>query len=83
MKATTLKIENPLLDELYSIKPKTQSLSNFVRGILDAVVRRNKMIQAGESYADFLQKNSTEAVWLDEWESADLAAPVNAVTKKR
>lgn len=83
MKATTLKIENPLLDELYGLKPKAQSFSNFIRGLLEKSVRRQKMIRAGERYADFLNTNPDEARWVGEWESGDLAGPVKTRKSKK
>lgn len=83
MKATTLKIENPLLNELYGLKPKSQSFSNFVRSLLEKSVRRQKMIRAGERYIEFLTANPDEECWIGEWESADLAAPVKTRKAKK
>lgn len=83
MQATTLKIENPLLDELYKLKPKTLSFSTFVRGLLEKSVRRQKMIEAGDRYAEFLRESPTEGAWLDEWESADLASQPKPGKKRK
>lgn len=74
MSATTLKIESPLLDELKKICPKQKSISAFVRSILEQIIQKQKMANAIQCYQEFLTRNPQEAEWLNEWESADLAA---------
>ena len=76
MKATTIKVEGELLRELSRAKPATQSISAFVRSVLRQEVLRRKMAQAAEEYAKFLRETSDERTWLEEWDRADLAAPV-------
>jgi hypothetical protein len=75
MRATTIKVEGVLLEELERSKPRSQSLSAYVRSILESEVRRLKMLAAAEKYSAFLQHNADERAWLDEWDSADLARP--------
>ncbi len=72
MLATTIKIENPLLSELKKLLPRGESISSFVREVLESEIRRRKMIQAAESYAEFLKSNPEETQWLEDWESSDL-----------
>lgn len=73
MKASTLKIEQPLLKELYQIKPKKMSFSAFVKQSLESFVNRQKAIQAAHTYQQWLANNKEETTWLDEWESAPLS----------
>jgi hypothetical protein len=75
MKATTIKVEGDLLRDLERVKPPSQSLSAYVRSVLEQEVRRNKMIEAAVRYAEFLRREPGERAWLDEWDRADLARP--------
>ena len=75
MRATTIKVEGELLKELQQVKPPAQSLSGFVRVVLQQEVLRRKMADAAEQYAVFLRAQSDERTWLDEWDAADLARP--------
>lgn len=75
MRATTIKVEGDLLDEIEKVKPKTQSLSAYVRSVLRREVLRHKMAGAAERYAELLRSNPDERGWLDEWETADLDKP--------
>lgn len=73
MKGTTIKVEGALLAELEQAKPKSQSLSAYVRAVLEREVRRRKMLDAAERYTDFLRANDDERGWLEDWDRADLA----------
>jgi hypothetical protein len=77
MKATTVKVEGELLDELSRRKPPAQSISGYIRAILQQEVLRQRMAEAAEEYAGFLRDTPSEREWLDEWDRADLAAPVS------
>ena len=81
MKANTIKIEDPLLGELYGIKPKNITFSEFLRSLLKQVVTRNKMAIAAEKYAAFLNENPDENEWLNEWTEADLTTPAKGKPK--
>jgi hypothetical protein len=84
MQATTIKIEDPMLSEIKNILPKDQSLSAFIREVLEREIRRRKMIDAGNQYAEFLAGSASEREWLEDWESADLTnAPSVSATKRR
>lgn len=76
MKATTIKVEGALLEEIEKAKPEAQSLSSFVRSILEKEVVCRKMADAAERYADLLRNRPDEREWLEEWERSDLARPV-------
>ena len=84
MKASTIKIENPLLDQLYEARPdKKMSLSAFVRGILEADVRRRRGIEAADKYSEFLKSNPEEGEWLQDWESAPLGEEPRPSRKRK
>jgi hypothetical protein len=75
MKATTIKVEGELLRELERAKPASQSLTTYVRSILQQEMRRQQMVAAAERYVEFLQQHGDERAWLEEWDRADLAGP--------
>jgi len=72
MKATTIKVEGELLRELERSKPASQSLSAYVRSVLEREVLRQKMA-AAERYTEFVRETPDEKAWLEEWTRADLA----------
>lgn len=75
MKATTIKVEYPLLKKVQDIIPREMSLSAFVRGLLEKEVIRQEMIRASEAYCQFMESHPGEKAWLEEWERADLGSP--------
>ena len=75
MKATTIKVEGELLEELERTKPPRQSLSAYVRSLLKQAVARRQMVEAADRYAEFVRDTPEERTWLAEWDSADLVAP--------
>ena len=75
MKATTIKVEGELLAELERAKPASQSLTTYVRSVLQQEVRRRRMNAAADRYTQFLRQHSDERAWLDAWDRADLARP--------
>ena len=75
MKATTIKVEGDLLKELEATKPASQTLTGYVRSLLERELRRQKMAAAADRYAAFLRETPEERVWLDEWVKADLVKP--------
>ena len=81
MKATTIKVEGELLKELQKFKPASQSLSGYVRSLLQQEVQRRKMANAADRYASFLRDHDDERAWLDEWDGADLARPPKRRTR--
>lgn len=84
MQATTIKIEDPILAELRKFAPEDQSLSAFIREILERDIHRRKMTQAAEAYVAWLEGNVEEREWLEEWDVAGLVLPPAASrTRKR
>jgi hypothetical protein len=74
MKATTIKLEGELLQELEEAKPESLSLSAYVREVLRKDLQRRRLAQAAVSYEDFLAANPEEQSWLREWDQANLAS---------
>ena len=72
MKATTIKLEKPLLDQLYELMPKGKTLSKFVKEVLQKEITRSKMANAALEYNKFLLENKDEAEMEELWEDADL-----------
>jgi hypothetical protein len=70
MKATTIKLENGLLEDLEHACPTGCSISRFVRDILGAELERRKMESAAQDYVRFLSNNSEEADEMGTWEAA-------------
>ena len=74
MKATTIKIDGKLLDELEEAKPESLSLSAYVREVLRKDLMRRRLSQAAVSYQEFIKRHPEEASWLKEWDEAELAS---------
>ena len=72
MQATTIKLDGRLVERLRRLKPRDQTLTAFVRDVLEATVRRQKLRDAAESYAEFLRRHPKEASDMDAWASARL-----------
>jgi hypothetical protein len=75
MKATTIKVDGRLLKDLERSKPPSQSLSAYVRSVLEQEVLRRKMADAADRYAEFLRTQGEERAWLEKWDAADLVRP--------
>ena len=74
MQANTIKIEDPLLGQVYKIKPKDVNFSAFVRGLLEKEVKRQQMIRAADEYSRWLAVQEEEASEMADWENADLGS---------
>lgn len=81
MPATTIKLDGNILRELKTYIGRGQTLTAFVRQVLESEIRRQKMARAGRDYADFLKSNPEEETWMKEWEAADLEIPPKASRK--
>ena len=78
MKATTVKIEGELLEELEAAKPRGQSISAYVREVLRKNLERAEVREAAFRYMEFVNSNEDEHTWLDEWDCADLSTAPEA-----
>ncbi len=75
MKATTIKIEGDLLEELEKAKPPSKSISAYVRDILESDIKRHRVAEAAVEYEAFVAAHPEERKSLEEWDQADLANP--------
>ena len=82
MKATTIKIEWPLLGELEKAKPASQSISSYVREILERDIKRHKVAEAAVQYEAFVAAHPEEREWLSDWDKADLSRPPKRNSRK-
>ncbi len=72
MKATTIKLQGELLEKLEASKPPDQSLTFYVRSVLQESLDRLKIKEAALEYRAFVESDEIEKACLDEWERADL-----------
>lgn len=75
MKATTVKIDGKILDEIVSVKPPEQTLTAFVRETLEGEVRQRKLREAASRYRELLEGNTKLREEADEWRDARLEEP--------
>ena len=75
MRATTIKLEGELLAKLERVKPRSMSISAYVRSLIETDVRRHALAAAAREYQAFLASTKSEAESLDEWLAADLVSP--------
>jgi hypothetical protein len=83
MKATTIKIEGSILQELKKFKRPDQTLTSLVRELLKAQIHRRRMAQAAEEYTAFLSQNPGESLEIDAWASAPLDKEPSVRGKKK
>ena len=83
MKATTIKLDGSILEELMAFKRPDQNLTALVRELLKAQIHRSKMAQAAEEYTAFLRENPGESTELDAWASAPLDREPSVRPRKR
>lgn len=75
MKATTIKLEGELLESLEASKPENQSLTAYVRAVLQESLDRARVREAAVGYRAFVESNEDEKALLEEWDRADLNTP--------
>lgn len=75
MRATTFKVDGTLLEKLERTKPARQTLSAYVRSLLEQAIARQQMSEAADRYVEFVRDSPDERAWLTEWDSADLVTP--------
>ena len=74
MRATTVKIEGKLLEDIEAAKPAGRSVSAHVRWVLQRDLERRQGRDAAAAFKAFVEAHPEERAWLDEWDTADLAA---------
>lgn len=76
MSATTIKLEADLVRKVTALKPKDESISGYVRELIEQEHRARENRAAAGLYQQFLDKNPEERAALEVWESAPLVDEV-------
>ena len=72
MPATTIKLESELVKKVTSLKPKDESISGYVRGLIEKEHRARAHRAAAVDYQQFLDNNPDERSAMEAWQSAPL-----------
>ncbi len=75
MRATTIKLEGKLLEDIEAVKPADRSLSAHVRLVLQKDLARRQVRDAATTLKAFIDAHPEEQAWLAEWDGVDLATP--------
>jgi hypothetical protein len=72
MSATTIKLEADLVKKVAALKARDESISGFVRGLIERehLARKNK--EAAVVYQQFLEDNPEERAAMEGWETAPM-----------
>jgi predicted CopG family antitoxin len=73
MSATTIKLESDLVAKVKTLKAKEESISRFVRGLIEKEHQSRENRAAAVQYQQFLNENPDEYAAQETWESAPLA----------
>jgi predicted CopG family antitoxin len=76
MPATTIKLDSELVKKVAALKPKGESLSGYVRGLIEREHQERLLRGAARSYEAFLRENPAERAAMEVWESAPLTDSV-------
>jgi predicted CopG family antitoxin len=76
MPATTIKLESDLVKKVAALKPKDESISGFVRELIEREHRTRENRAAAAVYQQFLEDNPSERAAMEAWESAPLVESV-------
>jgi predicted CopG family antitoxin len=72
MPATTIKLESELVKKVTSLKPKDESISGYVRGLIEREHRAREHTASAIAYQQFLDGSPDERAAMEAWESAPL-----------
>ena len=72
MQATTIKLDGEILKGMAAVRPKTQTLTAFVREVLQKDLQRRQRMTAAQRYREFLESTPAEQQELQDWEAARL-----------
>lgn len=76
MPSTTIKLEAELVRKVTSLKPKDESISSYVRKLIEREHRAREHRAAASVYQRFLDENSEERSAMEIWQSAPLVDDV-------
>jgi predicted CopG family antitoxin len=72
MPATTIKLEADLVKKVAALKPKDESISGFVRELIEKEHLARKNRAAAVVYHQYLEQKPEERAAMEVWESAPL-----------
>lgn len=78
MPATTIKLEADLVKKVTALKPKAESISAYVRELIEKEHRARQHRAAAATYQQFLRENPEERAAMEAWESAPLVDEVES-----
>lgn len=78
MPATTIKLEAELVRKVTTLKPKDESISGYVRELIEREHRTREHRAAVHTYQRFLRDNPEERAAMEVWESAPLVDDVES-----
>ena len=73
MPATTVKLESDLVEKAESLKSAKQSISAYVRSLIEKEHRDRKLREGAQAYEQFIRNHPAEREAMEVWESAPLA----------
>ena len=76
MPATTIKLEAALVEKVTTLKPKEESISGYVRGLIEREHQARVHQEAANLYQQFLDEHPEERAAMEVWESAPLVDDV-------
>jgi predicted CopG family antitoxin len=74
MPATTIKLEHEWVDKVSKLKSKDESVSSYVRNLIEHEYRERLNRVAAQKYQQFLADNPEELAAMEDWESAPLGS---------
>jgi hypothetical protein len=78
MPATTIKLEPELVKMVATLKPKDESISGYVRSLIEQEHAARQHREAALTYQKFLRDNPKERAAMDAWASAPLVVDVES-----
>ena len=76
MPATTVKLESDLVEKAVALKQPDESISAFVRGLIEKEHRARQLHESAQRYDQFLREHPEEREAMEVWESAPLSGEI-------
>lgn len=76
MPATTIKLEADLVRKVTALKPRDESISGFVRELIEREHKARENKASAVIYQRFLDDNPDERIAMEVWESAPLVGEI-------
>jgi hypothetical protein len=82
MSSTTIKLDGAVASRLRKLKGRNETLTGYVRGVLEAEIRRREMQTSARLYTELLATDPEEAAEVDAWQAAPLDRPARKRGKR-